>query len=324
MSYNDKNYAKIREEYREKPQRARAEAEAREAELWSKVPGVSEIDRILRATGPRILAASSLGRDGLDDRINAIKKEITELRTRRGELLIAAGYPADYSDIKYECPACRDTGYVGVNMCDCMKRALSGAGYVSAGIAALIARQSFDNFSLNYYVGADRQKMEFALSKVKNFADNFTAETAESFLFLGGTGLGKTHLSTAAAKTVIDRGYDVVYETAQNMFADFETERFHSDKESARETSRYFECDLLIIDDLGTEVSNNFTVSCLYNVINTRQNERKPMMISTNLDAAELRRRYSDRITSRLLGEFLLLMFSGEDVRLQKIRNDKA
>ena len=178
MSYNDKNYAKIREEYREKPQRARAEAEAREAELWSKVPGVAEIDRILRATGPRILAASSLGKDGLDDRINAIKKEITELRARRGELLTAAGYPADYSDIKYECPACRDTGYVGVNMCDCMKRALSGAGYVSAGIAALIARQSFDNFSLNYYVGVDRQKMEFALAKVKNFADNFTAETS--------------------------------------------------------------------------------------------------------------------------------------------------
>ena len=320
MSYNDKNYAKIREEYREKPQRARAEAEAREAELWAKVPGVSEIDRILRATAPRILAASSLGKEGLDDRINAIKKEITELRAFRAELLIAAGYPADYSDIKYECEACRDTGYVGVNMCDCMKRALSGAGYVSAGIAALIARQSFDNFSLDYYSGADRQKMEFALAKVKNFADNFTADTSDSFLFLGGTGLGKTHLSTAAAKTVIDRGYDVVYETAQNMFADFETERFHSDKESARETSRYFECDLLIIDDLGTEVSNNFTVSCLYNVINTRQNERKPMMISTNLDAAELRRRYSDRITSRLLGEFLLLMFSGEDVRLQKIR----
>ena len=320
MSYNDKNYAKIQEEYREKPQRARAEAEAREAELWAKVPGVSEIDRILRATAPRILAASSLGKEGLDDRINAIKKEITELRAFRAELLIAAGYPADYSDIKYECEACRDTGYVGVNMCDCMKRALSGAGYVSAGIAALIARQSFDNFSLDYYSGADRQKMEFALAKVKNFADNFTADTSDSFLFLGGTGLGKTHLSTAAAKTVIDRGYDVVYETAQNMFADFETERFHSDKESARETSRYFECDLLIIDDLGTEVSNNFTVSCLYNVINTRQNERKPMMISTNLDAAELRRRYSDRITSRLLGEFLLLMFSGEDVRLQKIR----
>lgn len=320
MSYNEKNYTKIREEYREKPQRARAEAEAREAELWAKVPGVAEIDRLLRQTGPRILAASSLGRDGLDDRINAIKSEITELRDRRAALLNAAGYPADYSDVKYECEACRDTGYVGVNMCDCMKRALSGAGYVSAGIAALISRQSFDNFSLDYYSGADRQKMEFALSRVSEFARGFSADTADSFLFLGGTGLGKTHLSTAAAKTVIDRGYDVVYETAQNMFADFETERFHPDRESARETSRYFECDLLIIDDLGTEVSNNFTVSCLYNVINTRQNERKPMMISTNLDAAELRRRYSDRITSRLLGEFLLLMFSGEDIRAQKLR----
>ncbi len=320
MSYNEKNYTKIREEYREKPQRARAEAEAREAELWAKVPGVSEIDRVLRATGPRILAASAEGRDGLDDRINAIKSEITELRARRAALLISAGYPADYSDVKYECETCRDTGYVGVKMCDCMKRALSGAGYISAGIAALISRQSFDNFSLDYYSGADRQKMEFALARVKEFSENFSADTADSFLFLGGTGLGKTHLSTAAAKTVIDRGFDVVYETAQNMFADFETERFHPDRESSRETSRYFDCDLLIIDDLGTEVSNNFTVSCLYNVINTRQNEQKSMMISTNLDAAELRRRYSDRITSRLLGEFLLLMFSGEDVRLQKIR----
>ena len=219
MSYNDKNYAKIREEYREKPQRARAEAEAREAELWAKVPGVAEIDRVLRQIGPRILAVAVGGGANLEARIAEIRAEMTALREKRAALLTAAGYPADYSDIKYECAACHDTGYVGIKMCECMKRALNGAGYVSAGISALISRQSFDNFSLDYYSGADRQKMEYAFSSVKAFSESFSKSTSDSFLFLGGTGLGKTHLSTAAAKTVIDRGFDVVYETAQNMFA---------------------------------------------------------------------------------------------------------
>ena len=144
---------------------------------------------------------------------------------------------------------------------------------------------------------------------------------SESLLLVGPTGLGKTHLSTAVAKTVIDRGYDVVYTGAIGMLADFERARFGnaSGAESGNGTERYFDCDLLIIDDLGSEVSNQFTVSCIYNVINNRISLGNPTIISTNLNQNEIGDRYWDRITSRLFGEYLPLVFSGTDVRKQKI-----
>ena len=140
-------------------------------------------------------------------------------------------------------------------------------------------------------------------------------------MFYGTTGLGKTHLSTAIAKEVIDRGFDVVYTTAQDMFEAFEGVKFSRNYSSSQDnqTDKFFECDLLIIDDLGTEFSNQFTVSCLYNLINTRINSEKPMIINTNLNQNDLRERYADRITSRLFGEFSVMCFFGKDIRLKKL-----
>ena len=136
----------------------------------------------------------------------------------------------------------------------------------------------------------------------------------------GGTGLGKTHLSSAIAKRVIEKGNDVFYVTAVNMVGDFESEQFGSSQPQKGElTDRYFDCDLLIIDDLGTELSNQFTVSCLYNLLNVRINRGLATVISTNLSQQELFKKYNDRITSRIIGEFRILPFSGTDIRLQKI-----
>ena len=159
---------------------------------------------------------------------------------------------------------------------------------------------------------------------VRRYAESFTLEEGKpmsgSLLFLGGTGLGKTHLSTAVARVVISRGYDVYYNSAVGMISDFECRRFGNGMAEGNgdDTVRYTECDLLIIDDLGTEVVNQFTLSCLYHVLNTRLNLQKPTLISTNLTSAELRKTYSDRITSRLIGEYLLIPFYGIDVRKQK------
>ncbi|MBQ2766264.1 MAG: ATP-binding protein, partial [Clostridia bacterium] len=150
---------------------------------------------------------------------------------------------------------------------------------------------------------------------------SFDGVNGENVFFCGTTGLGKTHLSTAIAKTLIERGFDVVYDTAQNILSDFEYERFgrsYGDDSESR-TDKYFDCDLLIIDDLGTEMTNQFTVSCLYNIINTRINHSKSMLISTNLTQNEIRERYSDRITSRLFGDFMVMRFVGKDIRLQKL-----
>ena len=166
--------------------------------------------------------------------------------------------------------------------------------------------------------------MKGIFATVKRYAEEFTIENGkpmpQSLFFYGGTGLGKTHLSTAVARKVIERGYDVFYNSAVGMISDFEFRRFGNGlaQSDGDDTARYTECDLLIIDDLGTEVVNQFTLSCLYHVINTRLNLQKPTLINTNLSSAELRKVYTDRITSRLTGEFLLIPFFGIDVRKQK------
>ena len=210
-------------------------------------------------------------------------------------------------------------------MCRCMREKLIAAGYESSGIGSLIKTKTFDNFDLSYQKH-DPQAYEVLAANYeicKSYAEGFECPGGKNLLLMGNTGLGKTHLSTAIAGRVIGRGFDAVCETAQNVFSDFEFERFNrpygsADSEPVR-TGKYFECDLLIIDDLGTEMTNQFTVSCLYNLINTRLNHGRPMIINTNLSRDELRKRYADRITSRLFGEFCPLRFIGKDVRELKL-----
>jgi DNA replication protein DnaC len=238
-------------------------------------------------------------------------------------LLRAYGYPEDYTDVHYECEKCGDTGYVDTKMCECMKRSLVLAGYESSGLGELIKTQSFDNFSLDWYKNNAEfySKMNMNFNKIKNYAENFSKDTYYNMLFMGTTGIGKTHLSTAVAKCVIDRHFDVLYVTATGMMGDFEQKRFGNSAidGDAGETDRYYSADLLIIDDLGTEIANQFTATCLYDVINTRIMKRKSTIISTNLKTDEIRKRYWDRITSRIFGEYQPVSFVGTDIRQQRV-----
>ncbi len=322
MGYNKENYIRIRREYADKNLRAKEAAQKRANELHEKFPELLKIDRVLSETGLNILAESMKGREGLEERIAKLRASNKELQEARAMYLQSIGYPADYTSVKYECKLCSDTGFVGTKLCSCMKRDLILAGYESSGIGRLIRTQSFDTFRLDYYnrTPEERRNMERVLTSCRTYSEQFSAESSTNLLFCGTTGLGKTHLSTSIAKVVIERGFDVVYDTAQNILSDFEYERFgrgYGDNSESR-TDKYFECDLLIIDDLGTEMTNQFTLSCLYNIMNTRINHSKSMIISTNLTQGEIRDRYNDRITSRLFGEFLVLLFEGKDVRLQK------
>ncbi|NLE13936.1 MAG: ATP-binding protein [Clostridiales bacterium] len=324
MAYNSANVARLRQEFEAKHLRAIEDADRRTAELYVKLPELRAIDSELAGTGVRIMRAIN-GQEGhgtLDERINQVRSMNEDLQKLRNECLTSAGYPSDYTDPVYECPACQDYGFVDTRMCVCLKRALVMAGYESSGIGRLIETQSFDTFSLDYYSEDTRalENMRRVLALCKDYAENF-GKNGGNLLLCGATGLGKTHLSTSIAKVIIENGYDVVYDTASNIFADFEYERFsrsYSDTSEVR-TARYFACELLIMDDLGTEVSNQFTISCLYNLINTRINNGRWMIINTNLTRDELRRRYADRITSRLFGEFSPLMFYGRDIRAQKL-----
>jgi DNA replication protein DnaC len=204
-----------------------------------------------------------------------------------------------------------------------MKTRLRLAGYESSGIAKLMSTQTFESFKLDYYRTNPRvyENMSYIFKTMLEYAESFNPDKSQNLLLLGGTGLGKTHLSTALAKTLIDNGYDVVYTGAIGTIADFEHNRFgnSSGGESGNNLDRYYDCDLLIIDDLGSEVSNQFTVSTIYNVLNNRISLGIPTVISTNLNQNELNSRYWDRITSRILGEFRPLLFNGSDVRKLKL-----
>ena len=322
MGYNRENYVRIKAEYTTKYLKAREKAEARRAALHEAIPAVWEIDRLLSRTGMEIMGVIvKEDRASAEKHVSELKARNAQLLAERAKILEANGFPADYSDIHYECERCGDTGFVDTKMCDCMRRALILAGYESSGLGALIQTQSFDNFSLDYYRenGADYEKMKHNVTALRDFAESFSEKSTRSYLLVGGTGLGKTHISTAIAKTVIDRGFDVLYVTALGMIGDFEAKRFGNGEGAQRDTSRYYDAQLLIIDDFGTEVSNQFTVSCIYDVINSRINNQKSTIINTNLFHKEMEAKYGERIASRLFGEYLPLRFSGTDVRRQKL-----
>ena len=320
MGYNREDYVRIKAEFSQKAFAAHRRARERQEELYERIPGVWEIDRLLSKTGMEIMGIIAEGKD-VAARIADIREKNSILQEERGALLRENGYPENYSDVQYECELCGDTGYVDTKMCDCMKRALILAGYESSGLGALIKTQSFDNFSLEYYRtdGGNYEGVQRAFEILRTFADGFKKDTYRNHLLIGGTGLGKTHLSTAVAKTVIERGFDVLYVTATGLLADFEAKRFGNGAEPKHDLDRYMEAELLIIDDLGTEITNQFTLACLYDVINERINRRRSTLISTNLSKKDLESRYSERITSRLFGEYIPFRFCGRDVRQQKI-----
>ncbi len=320
MGYNSKDYVKVRNEFETKYRMARQAADAHRAEVHMLIPEVREIDRTLSRTGMDIMQIITSGVRDTDAEIAKLEARNNELIARREKCLTAYGFAADYTDVHYECDRCGDTGFVEDKMCDCMKRALSMAGYESSGLGRLIGKQTFENFELGYYPEERRQRIGEIVRYMKKFAEEFDGKKDDNFLFIGSTGLGKTHLSTAVAQRVIDRGYDVLYVSSVAMMSDFESNRFGSSGSSpvTNEVQRYYSCDLLILDDLGTEVINKFTQSCLYEVINSRICAGKPTIINTNCTPTELQAMYTDRISSRLLGEYNIMQFVGLDIRRQK------
>lgn len=317
MAFSPENIARIRESFLDRRHLALEASENKKQQLYRDIPALAEMDRQIASVGSRVMAAALRGGD-VAGAVEKMREENRVLRQKRAELLVANGYPADYTDIRYRCEACGDTGFIGTKMCRCMRDELVMAGYESSGIGRLMQTQSFESFSLDYYPAADRQGMEANLRTLREFAVHFDTRRGENYLLIGTTGLGKTHLSTSVARTVIDGGFDVVYDTAQGVFSAFEAAQFGRDEAAGEE--KYLRCELLIMDDLGTELTNTFTVSCLYNVINTRLNNNLSTIINTNLTHSELRARYADRITSRLFGEFRPLMFTGNDIRREKLK----
>lgn len=293
------------------------------AEAYQRVPRIREIDMELRKT--MAMAAQAAFIHG-EDAVQALEQvRLQNLSLQKERAMLAEEYFEEgFLDDSPICDRCGGSGYVGAAMCECLaelcrQEQRKELSLLSGG------KESFNQFKLEYYsdmtdpkYGASpRLIMERNYRTCRSYAMTFSNHSG-NLLFVGGTGLGKTFLSACIARTVADRGYSVVYETAGRLFAKLERAKFSGDEDARKEAEKLNACDLLIVDDLGTEMPGQFVTAALYSLVNDRLLENKPMVISTNLNMDEMARRYSPQIASRLHGGFNRLTFVGEDIRVLK------
>lgn len=249
---------------------------------------------------------------GDTEKMDKIKAQAQLLSTEKSVILKKSGV----EDIEYDCLICRDTGYINGKVCDCVKKIANKIAMQELSAIMPLDECRFENFDLGYYSGDAKKRMTSILKLCKEYVLNFNPKTSENLLFLGGPGLGKTHLTLAIVSSVIEKGYMPVYGPAENIFSTIQKEKFDGENKGAFDNMQ--NCDLLVIDDLGTEMATSFTKSALYNLINTRLLTKKPTIINTNLSIEEIIEKYSPRIASRLFGEFNSNEFLGLDIRQQK------
>ena len=305
----------------------RAEEFARRREnLYRAEPRLQTIEQQLRSTMSKIIAgALQHGTDPLPA-IRVIRDENLDLQRQRAELLLAMGYPMDYLEEKAACDKCNDSGFCGDKVCTCLQKYYNAQQKKELSQLLDLGNQSFDTFSLDWYptrvnerIGrSPREHMEQVFEVCSNFARHFEKKGG-NLLLTGATGTGKTFLSACIAREVTERGFSVVYDTAAAIFRVMENEYFHRGEEDNTDAvERFLRCDLLIMDDLGTELTTAFVQSALYRIINTRLTAGKSTVISTNLSPDELYERYTAQIFSRIEGEYEILPCLGDDIRLLK------
>ena len=312
---------------RQRLEQAKADRQSQQQQklqqAYDRVPRLQEIDRLLRQTMAQAARAAFTQGGDIQAMMNRIKEENLTLQRER-EQLIAEHFAPGFLEETPLCPKCGGSGYVGSAMCQCMQELCRQEQRKELTLLHM-GTETFESFRLDVYpdrfdadMGVNiRTLMQKTYQSCWSYAHNFT-ENAGNLLFSGSTGLGKTFLSACIARTVADKGYSVVYESATHLFSQMEQAKFGGDEEAKVHVQRYQACDLLIVDDLGTEMGGQFTVSALYTLLNDRLLSGKPMIISTNLNAQEFARRYSPQIASRLEGSFKRLFFLGDDIRVKK------
>ena len=323
MAYKSEVYQKAINVLERRRERATLEANARTLEISQKIPEIEEIQRKLSAIGFSI-SKLFFHEGGREEEVNKLRKASLALQKEKRELLAKNGYDEDALTIKYFCPVCNDTGYYNDRMCSCHKELLKEIERDSLRKLAPIDECTFETFDTRYYPeGAmengisPREKAERILESCRNYAQRFNAH-APNLIFMGGTGVGKTHLSLAIANVAINKGYSVIYGTSHNILSDLQNENFGRTDNIYYTEYDVLHTDLLIIDDLGTEFNSKFAEACIYNIINTRILQRKPTIISTNYEHDDFAREYNQRIVSRIAGEYSTLILEGYDIRYIK------
>ncbi len=292
--------------------------------FYAVCPEAEAVRRRIASTASQAAKAVLRGTD-VRASLETLKAENLEAQRRFSELLATHGLTRADIEPQYHCAKCEDTGYVDGRMCSCHRALLRQIAYENLNRISPLTLSTFEDFSLEYYSDApvdgrrsDREQMRYILDYCKRYAETFSAKSGNLF-FTGATGLGKTHLSLAIASAAIDKGFGVVYGTAQNFAIALERERFARSEETSGDTLELLnDCDLLILDDLGMEISSSYITAMIYNVIDTRIMLAKPTIISTNLSMQELEKRYNERFVSRVLGFYDRMPFRGKDIRAKR------
>ena len=325
MALRNSQYDVLIRAYNQKQLKNKHELDARTSKIYSQIPRVEEINREIATVS--VAQAKEL-LNGNEQALSKLKSQIAELSEERTILLLRHGYPEDYLTLPCECKDCHDTGYIGNEKCHCFRQAAIDMLYTQSNLKEILETENFDTFSFDYYNNTEenaitgktayanmREIHTYCKQYVNQFGNNY-----ENLLFYGGTGIGKTFLSNCIAKELLDRSFSVIYLTAIQLFDIFSQYTFENDDEEANADDMLpfiMDCDLLIIDDLGTELSNSFTNSKLFYCLNERFMRKKPVLISTNLTLDKINQIYSERIFSRLSSNFTLLKFYGEDIRIK-------
>ncbi len=330
MPYSSEVYSEANLAFERQRREAEHNANLAKDEIYAKVPEIEQLDRALARAFSSLSSLVMNGGKDINSALAEIQSQSLEMQSKRAALLIKNGFTADFLEPHYTCKKCSDTGRVNGVLCSCYRDLCRQKALEELSRSSGSANCSFDNFSLELYPdngAADgsnpRRKMSNQLDFCKQYAKHFSKDS-DSLIFIGKTGLGKTHLSLAIAKAIISGekngpDFGVVYAPAQRLVSSLELEHFSSSERNLM-LNKYSCCDLLIIDDLGAEFQTQFTSSAIGNIINERLIEKRPTIISTNLMGNELTARYSERTASRILGEYRKLYFIGEDIRFSKNR----
>lgn len=326
MGLKNYQYNKILREYDMKQFKSRHELEARKAALYDAIPELKALDDEMATNS---VQSARLAIMGDTDAIQRLKQANIDLSMKKTEALVAHGYAADYLSPRYECPDCQDTGYIGNEKCHCFKQAIVDLVYSQSNIKSMLEKENFQTYSLDYFSNDEvdplsrmtpRTNAQRVLKAAHMFIDTFDS-SYRNILLYGNTGVGKTFLANCIAKELLDQGHTIIYLTSFQLFNILEKQAFQRDEEGQEADNQLdyiLDCDLLIIDDLGTELSNSFTNTKLFLVINERHLRAKSTIISTNLPIESIKTNYSERIYSRITSDYMCLKLFGDDIRIKK------
>lgn len=297
----------------------------RREEIQKMYPQILSIEREIGKLCVELSVSSFKSIENREEHLKNLRIRITDLRMKKCELLVQHGYTQDYLERHYTCSKCKDTGFIGNKRCTCYKSKMVKLYYNNSELKDMLYTNNFENFDFELFSSkrtgdepeSPRKNIEKIVNKAWNYVETF-GDTDENFLFFGNSGTGKTFLSHCIAKELLDRGFLVVYRTADDLIQNLRAIKMENDLQTE---NLLMNCDLLVIDDLGTEQINSFSKTELFNLLNKRLLKGRRILVSTNYTIEDLSKTYSERITSRLFGNFTLCKFYGDDIRVKKNLN---